>query len=229
MEDVEEEELELDNLRHQISLDELEQYLDIAIVPDDRSRLERRWQLKMRDPSIRHLLEDSDAMDHGYALIPRIPRFLRGGQIVQTNMVNLVRNFPQLFENVAQVINKYRAQPFFVREKPELDWAIVSLEVLPESCGRNYMEQKTVIKQYAKEHKTNERRVQRRRLIDALYDCIVINFITKDDVLSKTVDLTETKVGKQNFACINFGEKGIRINDVTRRQAHQQMGTCPSW
>ncbi|MFP6593073.1 MAG: hypothetical protein VCE12_21415, partial [Candidatus Latescibacterota bacterium] len=67
-----------------------------------------------------------------------------------------------------------------------------------------------------------------RRLIDALYDCIVTNTITKD-VLSKTVDLTETKVGRQNFACINFGDKGIRINDVGRQQGHQQIGMCPSW
>ncbi|MDA0335512.1 MAG: hypothetical protein O2782_10130 [bacterium] len=229
VEEEEEEELELDNLTHQISLDDLEQYLDISIIPDDRNRLERRWQQKMRDPSLRHLLADKDAMAHGYALIPRLPRYFRGGQTVSTNLVNLLRNFPQLFDNVAQVISKYRAEPFFVRESPELDWAIVAIEVLPESRGRNYMEQKVVIKQYAQKHQTNERRIQRRQLVDVLYDAIVVNAITKDQILSKTVDLTETKVGRQNFACINFGEKGIRINDVGRNTGHQQMGICPSW
>ena len=194
-EEEEEEELELDNLLHQISLDDLEQYLDIAIIPDDRNRLQRRWQQKMRDPSIRHLLDDKGAMAHGYALIPRVPRYIRGGQKVPTNLLNLVRSFPQLFDNVTQVINKYRTEGFFVRETPELDWAIVAVEALPESRGRNYMEQKAVIKQYAQKHQTNERRIPRRRLIDALYDCIVINAITKDEVLSKTVDLTETKAG----------------------------------
>ena len=226
---AEEEELELDNLLHQISLDDLEQYLDIAIIPDDRNRLQRRWQQKMRDPSIRHLLDDKGAMAHGYALIPRVPRYIRGGQTVPTNLLNLVRSFPQLFANVAQVINNYRTEGFFIRETPELDWAIIAVEALPESLGRNYMEQKTVIKQYAQKHQTNERRIPRRRLIDALYDCIVINAITKDEVLSKTVDLTETKVGPQNFVCINFGDKGIRINEVSRQQGHQQMGMCPSW
>ena len=229
IEEEAEEELELDNLMHQISLDDLEQYLDISIIPDDRSRLERRWQQKMRDPSIRHLLSDEDAMAHGYALIPRLSRYFRGGQTVPTNLVNLLRNFPQLFDNVVQVISKYRQEPFFVRETPELDWVIVAVEVLPETRGRNYMEQKTVIKQYAQKYQTNERRIQRRRLIDALYDSIVVNAITKEHILNKTVDLTETKVGKQNFACINFGEKGIRINDVPRQQSHQQMGLCPSW
>ena len=152
----------------------------------------------MRDPSIRHLLDYKGAMAHGYTLIPRVPRYFRGGQTVPTNLVNLVRSFPQVFDNVAQIINKHCTEAFFVRETPELDWAIVAVEALPESRGRdyrNYMEQKTVIKKYAQKHKTNERRIQRRRLIDALYDCIVINAITKDEVLSKTVDLTETKAG----------------------------------
>ena len=225
----EEEELELDNLMHQISLDDLEQYLDISIIPDDRSRLERRWHQKMRDPSIRHLLDDKGAMAHGYALIPRVPRYFRGGQTIPTDLVNLLRSFPQLFDNVAHVISKYRAEPFFAGEAPELDWAVVAVEVLPESRGRNYMEQKTMIKEYAQKHQTNWRRIQRRRLIDALYDCIVVNKITKEQILSKTVDLTETKVGRQNFACINFGEKGIRINDVGRGQGHQQMGIAPCW
>ena len=105
----EEEELELDNLMHQIALDDLEQYLDISIIPDDRSRLERRWHQKMRDPSIRHLLDDKGAMAHGYALIPRVPRYFRGGQTIPTDLVNLLRSFPQLFDNVAHVISKYRA------------------------------------------------------------------------------------------------------------------------
>jgi len=226
-----EEEPELDNLLHQISLDDPEQCLTVAIIPDDRNRLQLRWQQKMRDPGIRHLLDDKGARAHGYALIPRVPRYFRGGQTVPTNLVNLVRSFPQLFDNVAQIINKHCTEAFFVRETPELDWAIVAVEALPESRGRdyrNYMEQKTVIKKYAQKHKTNERRIQRRRLIDALYDCIVITAITKDDVLSKTVDLTETRVGRQNFACINFGDKGIRINDVGRQQGHQQIRRSPS-
>lgn len=225
----EEEELDLDALTYQISLEDLEEYLGIAIVPDDRARLQRRWQQKMRDPSIRHLFEDEASMAQGYALIPRMPRFFRGGQTVQTNLLNLLRNFPQLFDNVAQVISKYRVEPFFTRETPELDWAIVACEVLPDSLGRNYMEQKSVIKVYAQDYQANERRIQRRRLIEALYDIIVVNAITKDQIVRRTVDLTETKVGRQNFACINFGEKGIRINDVGRQQSHPLMGVCPSW
>lgn len=221
--------LDLDSLVHQVSLDDIEQYLGISVIPDDRGKLDRRWQQKIRDPSIKALLNDEAAMDHGYALVPRLPRFFKGGQQVPMNLVNMLRMFPQLFDNVAQVISKYRAEPFFARESPEIDWAIVAVEVIPESRGRNYMEQKTVIKQYAAKYKANERRIQRRRLIDALYDCIIINAVTKENVLNSTVDLTETKVGRQNLGCLNFGENGVRINDVGRQTGHQQMGLCPSW
>ena len=167
-------------------------------------------------------------MKHPYALIPRLPRFIKDGQEVQINVVNLLRNFPQLFDNVPQVI-KYRAEPFFMQETPELDWAIVACEVLPDSCNRNYMQQRQVIKQYALDFHTTERRVQRRYLVEALYDLIMMREIVKENMLSETVDLTESKVGRQNFVCINFGENGIRIADVGRQQTNPKMGTCPSW
>ena len=228
-EEEEAEELDLDSLTHQISLDDIEQYLGMSVLPDDRQKLDRRWQQKIRDPSIRALLASETAMQHPYALVPRLPRFFKGGAAVQANMLNLVRNYPQLFDNVAGLINKYRTEAFFVGETPELDWAIVACEALPNSLNRNYMEQKTVVKQYAQQNHTNERRIQRRRLIEILYDCIVINVITKEQILDKTVDLSDSRVGRQNFACVNYGDKGIRINDVSRQQRHPQMGLCPSW
>jgi len=223
------EELELDDLMYQVSVDDLQQYLGISVIPDDRARLDRRWAMKVRDPSLRQLLADAKAMEHGYALIPRLPRYLKDGKIVQNNFVTIVRSFPQLFDNVAQIINKYKAEPFFVSEMPELDWAIVACEVLPESRNRSFMEQKTVVKQYAQKYRANDMRIQRRKLIEALYDVVMVNAITKENILKETVDLTATNVGRQNFACINFGEKGIHINDISRQQKHQQMGTCPAW
>jgi hypothetical protein len=144
-------------------------------------------------------------------------------------MVTLIRNYPQLFDNVAGVINKYRTEDFFVGETPKLDWCIVACEALPSSLNSNYTEQKSFVKQYAQSNQTNERKIQRRRLIEILYDCIVINGITKKPILEKTVDLSDSRVGRQNLACVNYGDKGIRINDVGRQQRHPQMGMCPSW
>ena len=91
------------------------------------------------------------------------------------------------------------------------------------------MEQKIVIRQYTRRHNAHESRIQRRSLVDALYDIIVINSIDKESILSRTVDLTSSNVGRQNFAIINFGDKGVRINDTNRQQRYPQMGLCPSW
>ncbi|MEE3336566.1 MAG: hypothetical protein VX255_09235 [Candidatus Latescibacterota bacterium] len=223
------EELNFDLMTHQVSLEDLEQYLGMQILPNDREKLELSWQKKTRDPNIRTLVANEKAMEHPYALIPRLPRFFKGGAVVQANMLNLVRNYPQLFDDVGGLINKYRTEAFFVGETPDLDWSIVACEALPNSLNRNYMEQKTVVKQYAQQNQTNERRIQRRRLIEILYDAIVINVVTKEMILEKTVDLSDSNVGRQNFACVNYGDKGIRINDVGRQQRHQQMGMCPSW
>ncbi len=223
------EELNFDLMTHQVSLEDLEQYLGMQILPNDREKLELSWQKKTRDPNIRTLVANEKAMEHPYALIPRLPRFFKGGAVVQANMLNLVRNYPQLFDDVGGLINKYRTEAFFVGETPDLDWSIVACEALPNSLNHNYMEQKTVVKQYAQQTQTNERRIQRRRLIEILYDAIVINVVTKEMILEKTVDVSDSNVGRQNFACVNYGDKGIRINDVGRQQRHQQMGMCPSW
>ena len=70
----------------------------------------------------------------------------------------------------------------------ELDWAIVAFEVLPESRNRSFMEQKTVVKQYAQKYRANDMRFQRRKLIEALYDVVMINTITKENILKETVE-----------------------------------------
>ena len=58
------------------------------------------------------------------------------------------------------------------------------------------MEQKTVIKQYARKYRANDMRIQQRKLIEALYDVVMINTITKENILKETVDLTATNVGR---------------------------------
>ena len=165
---------------------------------------------------------------HPYALIPRVSRFIKDGKDVPLTVVNLLRNYPQLFENVSNVI-KYKSDPFFSKETPEVDWALVACETLPESRNKNYSQQRIVIKQYAQKHKTTELRVRRRNLVDALYDVIVVHTTVKENILKETVDMTESKHGVQNFVCINHGDQGIRINDVSRQQAHQLLGVCPNW
>jgi hypothetical protein len=66
-------------------------------------------------------------------------------------------------------------------------------------------------------------------MIDALYDLVVIKLVHGVNMLSETVELTESNVGRQNLAFINYGENGIRISDIGRRQTHPQLGVCPNW
>ncbi len=71
--------------------------------------------------------------------------------------------------------------------------------------------------------------MHRRSLIGALWDTIVVRMVDKEDILRQTVDLTECKSGPQNFVRINLGENHIHLSDVSRQQAHPQVGVCPSW
>ena len=141
----------------------------------------------------------------------------------------MVRGYPQFFDNVQQVVLKLRTESFFLQESPELDWAIFTCEVLPSSRKKSYMQQKQALKEHAERYQSNELRVRRRNLIDTIYDLIIIKFVYDQNLLSETVDLTESKIGRHNLAVINFGENGIRISDIARQQIHALLGVCPSW
>ena len=227
----EEDEIEdeiLDALTYQVSLEDLEKYLGITVVPDDRSALDKRWKQKLQEPCIKTLLQNAESSRIAYALVPRLPRFVKDGKANLNSVVTLLRSHPQIFENVPQVI-KYKAEPFFVKELPRLDWAIVSCEALPETRGKNYSQQRVVVKGYAQKHQTTEMRVKRRTLVEALFDMVVIQLVIKEKLLINSVELTDSKVGRMNYACINNGDKGIRVGDVSRQQTHAQLGMCASW
>lgn len=219
----------LSGLTYSVSLEDLERYLDIKIPVEDRLQLDRRYALKTRETTVRTLLHQMQTSGTNYALIPRLSRLVRQGQELRITAASLLRAQPQLFENVQQIIVKYRAESCFVKDSPGVDWAIVACEALPESLGRNFAQQRQIVKQYAQGYQATERRISRRRLVEALYDLIVVQLVHKEGMLSRTVDLTDSKVGRQNLVFINYGANGIRISDISRLESHPQLGTCPSW
>ena len=219
----------LAKITYQVSLDDLEKKLGIQVIPEDRIRLDRQLAKKMNEPTIRALLEGAEKEGVTLAILPRLPRCIRAGQLFKVTGANMVRGYPQFFDNVQQVVLKLRTESFFLQESPELDWAIFTCEVLPSSRKKNYMQQKQVLKQHAERYQSNELRVRRRNLIETIYDLIIIKLVHDQNLLSETVDLTESKIGRQNLAFINFGEDGIRISDIARQQTHAQLGVCPSW
>ena len=227
-EDDSAEDLDLSPLAHVITLDDIEKHFGLSILPADRNKLDVKWQQKKLDPALKSLLANNAVMSQGYMLIPRVSRFFKKDQTTPLNMVYMLRNFAKMFENVSQVIN-YKAESFFTQQTPTLEWAIVSCEAVPDSLNQNYMQQRHAIKPYAQALNVGLRRIQRRTLIETLYDIIILHLAKNEKSLEQTTELTETKVGRQNFACVNFGPEGIRISDVGRQQTHAQMGFCPNW
>jgi len=219
----------LAKITYQVSLDDLEKKLGIHVIPEDRIRLDRQLAKKMSEPTIRALLEGAEKEGVTLAILPRLPRCIRAGQLFKVTGANMVRGYPQFFDNIQQVVLKLRTKSFFLQESPELDWAIFTCEVLPSSREKSYMQQKQALKEHAERYQSNKLRVRRRNLIDTIYDLIIIKLIHDQNLLSETVDLTESKIGRQNLACINFGENGIRISDIARQQTHALLGVCPSW
>ena len=219
----------LAKITYQVSLDDLEKKLGIHVIPEDRIRLDRQLAKKMSGPTIRALLEGAEKEGVTLAILPRLPRWIRAGQLFKVTGANMVRGYPQFFDNVQQVVLKLRTESYFLQESPELDWAIVTCEVLSSSREKSYMQQKQALNEHAERYQSNELRVRRRNLIDTIYDLIIIKFVYDQNLLSETVDLTESKIGRHNLAVINFGENGIRISDIARQQTHALLGVCPSW
>ena len=219
----------LNSLTHLITLDHLENNLGLQIIPEDRLRIERQLAKKLRDPVVGSLLDQAEEQGLSLVMIPRIQRAILDGKLLKITSANLLRMYPQFFEDVQQVALKMRAETYFLQETPQMGWGLTTAEVLTASHNTNYIQQKQVLKQHAQSHKSNEIRVRRRTLIEALFDLLAVKVVTGEKLLNSTADLTESKVGRANMAVINYGESGIRISDINRQQAHPQLGVCPTW
>ena len=219
----------LENISYLVSVDNLEQELGLQIIPEDRKILDKQLSKKLRDPTIIAFIKGAQEEGLTLAMLPRLPRFVRRGQLFKVTGANLVRSYPQHFANVQQIVLKLRTEPFFLQETPKLDWAIITSEALPDSLEKNYTQQKQAIKTHAQRYNANNRQVHRRNLPAVLYDLIAVQLIHHQNLLSQTADLTESRIGRQNQIYINFGENGIRISDINRHQTHPQLGVCPSW
>ncbi len=220
---------QLAKIAHIVTVDRLEEKLGAQVIPEDRLRLERQLAKKLREAPIRSLLDRAQEQNLSLVLVPRLNRLIRDGQLLKITGANILRSYPQFFENVQQVALKLRTEAHFLQESPSVGWAITTAEVLPSSRNTSYIQQKQLLKQHAQSHQTNEMQVRRRTLIEALYDLIVTKVVTGTDLLSTTADLTESSLGRQNMVFINVGENGIRISDIGRQQTHPQLGVCPNW
>ena len=219
----------LNSLTHLITFDHLENNLGLQIIQEDRLGIERQLVKKLRDPAVGSLLDQAEEQGLSLVMVPRIQRAILDGKLLKITSANLLRMYPQFFEDVQQVALKMRAEAYFLQETPQMGWGLTTAEILTASHNTNYIQQKQVLKQHAQSHKSNEMRVRRRTLIEALFDLLAVKVVTGEKLLNNTADLTESKVGRANMAVINYGESGIRISDINRQQAHPQLGVCPTW
>ncbi|MBJ66952.1 MAG: hypothetical protein CME28_02970, partial [Gemmatimonadetes bacterium] len=216
-------------LPHLIRLDQLEKHLGLQIIPEDRLLLEQQLIKKMRDPAICHLMNQAKEKSFSLVMVPRIQRAFFDGKLLHITGTNLLRLYPKFFENIQQTALKMSAETHFLQETPQMGWGLTTAEVLTESHNTNYFQQEQVLKRHAQSHKSNEMRVRRRTLIEALFDLLAVKIVTGKQLLYTTVDLTESKMGRVNMAVINYGESGIRIGDINSQQTHPQLGVCPTW
>ena len=222
-------EKQLSLLPHLVRLDHLEKNLGLHIIPEDRLLLEQQLVKKMRDPSICYLMNQAKEKGFSLVMVPRIQRAFFDGKLLHITGTNLLRLYPQFFENIEQIALKMRAETHFLQETPQMGWGLTTAEVLTESHNTNYFQQKQVLKQHAQSHKSNEMRVRRRTLIEAIFDLLAVKIVTGKQLLYTTADLTESKMGRINMAVINYSESGIRIGDINSQQTHPQLGVCPTW
>lgn len=216
-------------LTHIITLDHLEKSLGLKVIPEDRLRIEQQFMKKLHDPAICSLMDQAKERDISLVVVPRIQRAFFDDKLIQITGANLLRLYAQFFEDIQQVSLKMRAETHFLQETPQMGWGLTTAEVLTESHNTNYTQQETVLKLHAYSHKSNEMRVRRRTLIEALFDLLAVKIVTGKQLLHTTADLTGSKIGRVNLAVINYGESGIRISDINRQQAHPQLGVCPTW
>ena len=216
-------------LPHLIRLDHLEKNLGLQIIPEDRLRLEQQLIKKLRDPAICYLMDRAKENGLSLVMVPRIQRAIFDGKLLQISGTNLLRLYPRFFENIQQIALRMRAEMHFIQETPQMGWGLTTAEVLTESYNTNYLQQEQLLKQHAQSHKSNEMRVRRRTLIEALFDLLAVKIVTGKQLLHTTADLTESKMGRINLAVINYGESGIRISDINSQQTHPQLGVCPNW
>ncbi len=216
-------------LTHLITLDHLEKNLGLQIIPEDRLHIEQQFVDKLHDPAICSLMDQAKERDISLVMVPRIQRAIFDGRLLQITGANLLHLYAHFFEDIQQIAIKMRAETHFLQETPQMGWGLTTAEVLLESRNTNYPQQEIVLKQHASSRKSNEMRVRRRTLIEALFDILTVKIVTGKQLLHTTADLTGSKMGRINLAVINYGESGIRISDINRQQAHPQLGVCPTW
>ena len=183
--------------------------------------MERQLANKLRDPVIGSLLNQAEEQGLSLVMVPRIQR-----AILTANSSKLPAQICCVcildFLKMSNKSHLKCAETYFLQQTPQMGWGLTTAEVLTASHNTNYIQQKQVLKQHAQSHKSNEIRVRRRTLIEALFDLLAVKVVTGEN-FKQHCRFDRIESGRANMAAVNYGEGGIRISDINRQQAHPQL------
>ena len=174
--------------KYKLGLGDMLRAMEVKIVRQDRLWLYRKLRQKLQEPDLVNLIQNistSEEKDQ-YLLLARLSRFVVGDRIVACTAENLIQVFPDMFAQIKE-IEKYENMPFFIKDTPQLEWAIVTVEALEESKNLSFSAQNVFLKKYAERNRSTESRVRRRTFVEAIFDAIALSVTTDKNILSKMI------------------------------------------
>jgi hypothetical protein len=223
----EEPQQEGDLFAHKVSMEDLLLRLDITVPTRDRRQLENLLRSKITNRVVA-ALRTNTAFEKQFVLIPRLTRFIHGGQIYPCTVKNLARTFISLFGDIRDLI-KYRDERFLDTEVPEQGWALITPEAPRESLNKSFMEQTQYLRYLSANLGVASHLVRRRTLVEAVYDCVVGRLVLGNTLQRQTLDWTSSSVGRNDYIGIYVSDSGIRLRELPRTTHNHALGTVATW
>ena len=128
------------------------------------------------------------------------------------------------------------SDPFFTSQTPQVQWALVKKEILPDSTSKNYQTQEGLLSQYIQlesPHLEEGHEIQRREAVDQAYDLILAYLARGKQLLPDKWDWSKTKLTQGavsgDFADLgHFDAKGFRVHADHPDFSNDYLGVCPS-
>lgn len=124
----------------------------------------------------------------------------------------------------------YQHEFFAGDESPAAGWSLVRKEVIPESLGKAWHEQSSILKQWARDSKMPTHIVGRRTAVEAIYDTVIYYTQVQEPLLHEVYDWTTTKTPDRWPVLVGgFDSPGGLIVDAAPAESQNFIvGACPS-
>ena len=163
--------------------------LDLETIPDipfSREEIERAKELNQ-------------------FLVLRADKALDGEPLTMEKIHNLLKDEFEKEEKGKVFYDRdlYKDEDFFKKQTPELSWALVSKEVIPDSTSKNYLQQTEIVIDYAKNNIFEDRELPKE------YKEAIKEFEEQKEELKKLID-SDWKTASEKL-------EGLKITQLTRQ------------